>query len=82
MKKREIQIMTTLLLADFIALSVTGLWMRFGRITDNLQQTHAILGMFFILLVFYHWHLFLTLYFHLWGKNSRKQTVPVNRWYS
>lgn len=68
-KRRLIRIMTTLLLVDFIGLAGTGLWMRFGRITDGVEQTHAILGMIFILLVLYHWHLFLSLYFRLWKKS-------------
>lgn len=70
MKKRVIQVMTTLLLADFICLSTTGLWLRFGQQTETLEQTHAVFGMIFILLVFYHWHLFLSMYFRLWKKTK------------
>lgn len=82
MKRKLTQVMTTLLLADFICLAITGLWMRFGQQTEALQQTHAILGMIFILLVFYHWHLFLGMYFRLWKKTrpgggiTRKTAAP------
>ena len=71
MKKGLIKIMTTLLLIDFICLTGTGLWMRFGQIKEAVEETHAILGMIFILLVFYHWHLFLSMYFRLWKKTEK-----------
>lgn len=72
--KKGIKGMTTLLLADFILLAITGVWLRFGHSANTLQQIHAISGMIFILLVFYHWHLFLRFYFHLWKKDPDKKT--------
>lgn len=65
--------MTTLLLVDFICLATTGLWMRFGPQTETLQEIHAVFGMIFILLVLYHWHLFLSIYFRLWKKQASFQ---------
>lgn len=59
MKRRELlQVMTSLLIVAFLTLMVTGLWQRFGDKSETLQQTHAICGMVFIILVFFHWAAF------------------------
>lgn len=58
MKRRVVKIMTILLFLFFLIMMSTGVAMRLGWEPESIQEIHGICGMIFILLVFYHWHLF------------------------
>lgn len=73
MRNRNLlQMMTLSLLLAFVVLMATGLWQRFGGKSEALQQTHAVCGMVFIVLVFLHWAAFGRAFLALMKKRHRE----------